>query len=327
MRTWCKTIYRRLLIAGAGLVLTLVHLHGQPQLATQNLPVLLKVPPAALTIEPWNNSGTTILSGTIAHDPAGRMELAVNGRSDWQALGFPTGRAFIVERVRETTNYTDLELRSGETMVVKLRFLPSVRDVSQAYRALVVPEPVESEGKRAFGADAYAAIASRAFANQPFVSIPKSGQARYLEWAHLNGAWRLAGTTYRDRRYVHLDLGLNTSVYDAFGYSKTPLILKALNDRLLATLRSFITVADEFAGVDGVQVSTRILYRAYLDGSWVPSTFDLTLFATAAQVRRYAAGDLTDRQFVHECVVLLNDTPIQVSLPAWTTERAGARRD
>jgi hypothetical protein len=302
-----------LLAAALAVVLSAVQVDGQssPLPRSTGAPLLLKVPPAALTTDANSIEVVTTFTGTVDHDPSAPLGLAVDGRSDWKARGFPSLLPFTLEKITRQDNYTEAVLRSGKTTVVKLRFLPSVRDVTAAYAALVAPDTPDE--RRALRRDSYDAIARAAFEGQPFASMPVATQRTYLEWANLGGARSVAGTFHHDKPYLEVDLGRQTSVYDPFGFSKEPLVARLLNDHLLMQLRTFPDSGKAW-GMEGVRLSMQVLYRSYLDGWWVPSTFDLDVIAPAGQIRRWAAGDLSDREFLAACAVLVNDTGFQVSL-------------
>jgi hypothetical protein len=61
-----------------------------------------------------------------------RGQISPWGAPQWRAAGFPDLGRFEVSKVRSGKRYTEAELKN-ETRVVKLRFMPSVRDVGAAF--------------------------------------------------------------------------------------------------------------------------------------------------------------------------------------------------
>lgn len=312
---------RSALLASTTFALAIAGLQAQtaPIPKASDLPVLLKVPPALLTIDRDSMLEVPTATATVAHDGSATASLSIEGRPDWNTRGLPSQLRFTLERVTATARFTELELRAGAALRVKLRFLPSVTDVTAAYRALVVSEPLTDDMVRRFRSEAFASIAPAAFGREPFASIPAADQRNYVDWALQQGAVNVSAATRGGRPYLRLDLGLTTSLYDPLGFSKGPLVTRALTGGMLSTLKAFSSLGPETGPVEGIVLSSRILHRAAIDGSWVADTFDLDVYAPTAQILRYAAGELSDREFIQGCTVLVNGTPTRVSLPTHTS--------
>jgi hypothetical protein len=104
--------------------------------------IVLKVPVALLEKEGNNFVGNPILVANVDENQSG---ILVSSVVDWKTRGFPLMIEFRVEKTPKKKEFTEVELRPATKEVekalgpyVKLRFRPGVRDVSAAFRQLIV---------------------------------------------------------------------------------------------------------------------------------------------------------------------------------------------
>ncbi len=63
----------------------------------------------------------------------------------------------------------------------------------------------------------------------------------------------------------------------------------------------------------GVKIGEKILYRDFVSETAV-KTDNLQLYAPLQAIKQFSAADITNQQFVDQCIVVVNDNRVQVLL-------------
>jgi hypothetical protein len=130
---------------------------------------------------------------------------------------------------------------------------------------------------------------------------------------------RIAGTglatvsseTYKDKVYVGFAFPLSGTVYNSIKLNEGARAATIINSRR-AMLKSLAIFAGD-AGVDDVKIGEKILYRDFVSETAV-KTDNLQLYAPLQAIKQFSSADITNQQFVDQCIVIVNDNRVQVSL-------------
>jgi hypothetical protein len=232
--------------------------------------------------------------------------LSVEDNLEWQAAGFPTDLLFKVDEISRKPDYTEVKL-TAKMYAVRLRFDPSVKDVNAAFDAVTAPSAAS------YLPEAYAALARKIFVG-PLANLPSAQQQELLRYAHViaNGT-AIASTIYKEKPYLVVDLGMDTTEYNDLKFSQATLVAHVMNERLLKLLKAFAGPVKDASDIYGVKLELSIPHRSFLSES-LPNFYKLELYAPSALVRQFADADITNQLFLDGCVVIVNDNRIQVSL-------------
>jgi hypothetical protein len=271
--------------------------------------VALKIPPAILTYDGWGAwDNVPILAGRVTEPVP--LVLAVEGSREWQTAGFPLRDQFRIEKVTRKKDFVEVELRAT-TVWVKLRFDPAIRNINAAFDALVAPS-VES-----YAAEAYATLAAKFFTG-PLQSIPPGKRLELVRFAHLTAnvprideRTTIKSQTYKGKHYLVVDLGPVLNVYSDLTFTQTGAVAHQLSERLLKTLKAFAELAKDINGLDGLKLEVEIPHCVLLEQ---PRYYKLQLFALAEDIHKFAEADITNQQFIDNCVVIVDDNRVEVSV-------------
>lgn len=267
--------------------------------------VALKIPPAVLKYDGFSTMrAATIMAADISEPVPGA--LAVEKDLDWATAGFPSPYQFKIEKVTTRREFTEIEIRAT-TLWVKLRFDASVKNVAAAFDAVVVPDAEQ------YAPVAYRGLAAKFFTG-PLQAVPEEKQLDLVRYAHVEASGiRINSQSYKDNLYLVVNLGRDTSIYNDLKFSQATLVAHLLNERLLKALKAFAGPVKDVTSLYGLKLEFEIPHQSFLDKGAV-AHYRLQLFAPAEQIRKFADADITNQQFIDNCVVIVDDNRIQVSL-------------
>jgi hypothetical protein len=277
-----------------------------PAALSKGRSVALKVPPAILKYDANSMMrGVTIMAAGVSA-PTPSM-LAVENNLDWQTAGFPSQYQFKLEKVTKKKEFTEVELRAT-TLWVKLRFESRISNVGAAFNALVVPNA------EAYMPEAYRILAAKFFTG-PLQAIPPMKQVDLVRFAHITAdGTTMRSETYKENLYLVVDLGRDTSVYNDLKFSQATLIAHVLNERLLKTLKAFAEPVKDIQALHGLKLEFEIPHYSFVDTAASAEYYKLQLYAPAEQIRKFSEADITNQEFISNCVVIVDDNRVQVSL-------------
>lgn len=257
----------------------------------------------------WKAEDPSLSTGA----PIFSVDAAILDKQAWESAGLPYFGEFVVTKVFEfkpfyKLKYTDVELRNSNTWL-KLRFQPG-SDIEHGFQALTFTGTwSEFEASDYFKNVVFGTVAARIFTG-PLARIPDPTKLALLRIAG-TGLATVTSETYKDKVYVGFTFPLSGTVYNSIKLNEGARVATVINSRL-AMLKSLAILAGA-AGVDGVKISEKILYRNFVSET-VAKTDDLQYYAPLAAISQFSSADITSQQFVDQCVVILNDNRIQVSL-------------
>jgi hypothetical protein len=118
----------------------------------------------------------------------------------------------------------------------------------------------------------------------------------------------MAGCRIPSRSVADLRSG---TVYNTIKLNESARVATVVNLRL-NLIKSFAVIAGD-AGLEGVKISEQILYRNFLSETRRKAD-TLELYAPLKLIKQFADADITNQQFIDQCIVILNSNRVQVSL-------------
>ena len=237
---------------------------------------------------------------------------AVIGSSQWATTGLPYFGEFVVTKVLEfrplyKLRYTDVELRN-DTVWVKLRFQPGA-DLRAGFNALTVKGKWDAFEASDYYKTVVFGVGKTIFTGQ-LSNIPDSSKLALLRIAG-KGLATLSSETYKDKAYIGFSLPLSGTVYNTIKLNESARVATVVNSRL-SLLKSLAVIAGD-AGLEGVKITDKIFYRNFVSET-VAKVDTLELYAPLKLIKQFADADITNQQFIDQCIAILNSNRVQVSL-------------
>jgi hypothetical protein len=233
------------------------------------------------------------------------------GAPQWRTAGFPDLGRFEVSKVRRSDHYTEVELKS-EARVVKLRFLPSVRDVGAAFADVTAPGPPDGSEARAY-LESLFPLLTKVLLEGEVTHLPDTVQVGLVRAIHGSGGQaRLATETYRDRSYLVVRLGSITPRAPLFLANPVARAAIVMNDQILAIAKRFWKPLGAGAGFDGLKIEAD-LPRARTAERVEEGSDRLEWYAPWPELSRFATDEITSAALLEKSVVLLEHN--RVALP------------
>jgi len=233
------------------------------------------------------------------------------GAPQWRTAGFPDLGRFEVSKVRSSERYTEVDLKS-ETRVVKLRFLPTVRDVSAAFADVTAAGRPDGSEARAYLESVFPLLA-KVLLEGDITHLPDNVQVGLVRAIHESGGQARLGTeTYRDGSYLVVRMGRMTPRTPLFLANPVARAAIVMNDQLLAVAKRFWKPLGKGAGFDGLKIDAD-LPRARAAERDEEGTDRLEWYAPWPELSRFAVDEITSAVLLEKSVVLLEHN--RVALP------------
>lgn len=233
------------------------------------------------------------------------------GAPQWRAAGFPDLGRFEVSQVRRKKEYTEVEVES-ETRVVKLRFLPSVRDVGEAFTEVTASGGPAGLEARAYLESVFPLLTKLLLAGE-VTHLPDTVQVGLVTAIYESrGQARLGTQTYRDGPYLVVRLGRITPRTRLFVSNPVARAAIFMNDQLLAIAKCFWKPLAQGAGFDGLKLEADLPRpgTAERDEQEIDR---IEWYAPWAELSRFATDEITSAALLERSVVLLEHN--RVALP------------
>jgi hypothetical protein len=272
--------------------------------APKGATVVVKIP-----IHFWKSEDASFSTGTPIYTVDSD---AVLGSSQWETTGLPYFGDFVVTKVFEfrplyKLRYTDVELRS-DTAWVKLRFQPGA-DLRAGFNALTFKGKWDTFEASDYYKTTVFGVGKAIFTGQ-LSNIPDSSKLALLRIAG-KGLATLSSETYKDKAYIGFSLPLSGTVYNTVKLNESARVATVVNSRL-TLLKSLAVIAGD-AGLEGVKITEKIFYRSFVSET-VAKSDTLELYAPLKVIKSFADADITNQQFIDQCIAILNSNRVQVSL-------------
>jgi hypothetical protein len=233
------------------------------------------------------------------------------GAPQWRTAGFPDLGRFEVSKVRSSKRDTEVELK-GETRVVKLRFLPSVRDVGAAFAEVTAPGAPDGTEARTYLESVFPLLA-KLLLEGDVTHLPDVVQVGLVRAIHDSGGQARLGTeTYRDSPYLVVRMGRITPRTRLFLSNPVARAAIVMNDQLVAVAKGFWKPLGKSAGFGGLKIEADLPRP----GTAEPDKEDtdrVEWYAPWPELSRFAADEITSAALLEKSVVLLDHN--RVALP------------
>jgi hypothetical protein len=233
------------------------------------------------------------------------------GAPQWRTAGFPDLGRFEVSKVRSSKRDTEVELK-GETRVVKLRFLPSVRDVGAAFAEVTAPGAPDGTEARTYLESVFPLLA-KLLLEGDVTHLPDVVQVGLVRAIHDSGGQARLGTeTYRDSPYLVVRMGRITPRTRLFLSNPVARAAIVMNDQLVAVAKGFWKPLGKGAGFGGLKIEADLPRP----GTAEPDKEDtdrVEWYAPWPELSRFAADEITSAALLEKSVVLLDHN--RVALP------------
>jgi hypothetical protein len=268
--------------------------------------VVVKIP-----LQFWHSEASSL---SQPDTPIFSVDAGILEKEDWQTAGLPYFGEFTVTKVTPIykpfggVKYIAIELRNNSTWV-KLQFPPKA-DLANGFAGLTFTGTWSKfEASEYFKNVVFGTVAARMFTGT-LAKIPDPTKLALLRIAG-TGLATVTSETYKDKVYVGFAFPLSGTVYNSIKLNEGARAATVINSRL-AMLKSLAILAGE-VGVDGVKIGEKILYRDFVSETGT-KTDNLQLYAPLPAIKQFASADITNQQFVDQCIVIVNDNRVQVSL-------------
>jgi hypothetical protein len=233
------------------------------------------------------------------------------GAPQWRTAGFPDLGRFEVSKVRSSKRDTEVELK-GETRVVKLRFLPSVRDVGAAFAEVTAPGAPDGTEARTYLESVFPLLA-KLLLEGDVTHLPDVVQVGLVRAIHDSGGQARLGTeTYRESPYLVVRMGRITPRTRLFLSNPVARAAIVMNDQLVAVAKGFWKPLGKGAGFGGLKIEAD-LPRPGTAEQDKEDTDRVEWYAPWPELSRFAVDEITSAALLEKSVVLLDHN--RVALP------------
>ncbi len=246
--------------------------------------------------------------------PIFSVDDAILAKQNWQTAGLPYFGEFTVTKVTPIykafggKKYIAVELRNSSAWV-KLQFQPD-SDVASGFASLTFTGTWSKfEASEYFKNVVFGTVGATIFTG-PLAKIPDPTKLALLRIAG-TGLATVSSETYKDKVYVGFAFPLSGTVYNSIKLNEGARTATVINSRL-AMLKSLAILAGD-AGVEGVKISEKVLFRNFVSETATKSD-SLQVYAPLTAIKQFASADITNQQFVDQCITIVNDNRVQVSL-------------
>lgn len=235
-------------------------------------------------------------------------------RRDWQTAGLPYFGEFTVTKIFEfkpfyKVKYTDVELRNNTTWV-KLRF-PAGSDIGSGFKDLTFAGGWNQfEVSDYFKKVVFGEVGSRIFTG-PLASVPDVAKLSLLRIAGI-GLATLSSESFKGKVFIVFSFPLPATVYNSLKVNEEARAATVMNSRL-ALIKSFAELASGTA-IQGVKIEQSILFRDFSSDAAPTKQDRIEVYAPIEAVNQFSSADITSQQLMDDCVIILNDNRIHLSL-------------
>lgn len=253
--------------------------------------------------------------GTIKLTEAGKV--LVNEKADWLSADFPNGVPFLLTKdstdKKTTERLIRLYLQTGSApREVDLTF-PDERTAQAALGELLI-SPSDSEKAQEFEKRALSALAEKRFP-ESLTTLPMESRLTFLKQVRIVLTPSLGISTYKERRYLSLDLGRADAVYNTNQVGQVQRVARAIGQTLIQRLRQTNELVPSLREpVFGIRLVHRIPWRDFTQTLNEGGQDVLELYVPTEKLRQFIAADITSQAMINDSVVIVDGNRIEVPL-------------
>lgn len=273
--------------------------------------VVLKIPAKLVGFERISYWKQTLNYGAVV-EASTAGGLLVGGLGDWKSQGWPLMLQLTVEKVSREKNYTAVQLQHPLAQV-NIRFDNSVKDLNAAFREVAfVGLLSEFESSEYYQKDVMDKVLPKIFVGS-LEALPASRKLNLLKEIRFVDA-ALATTKYKGDTYLSVDVGGDTEIYNTIRIDQQHRLADSLNKRVLAYFKRIGRIIKFAPNVGGIRIAIRIPYKNFVTDAYVePESDRIEIYASMDAIKQFSEDDLTNQEFVDECIVLVNGNRIRLS--------------
>lgn len=273
-----------------------------PLAAPSGSRIVLKIPRKAIGYEKisvWSGAATFGVVIEQAADGA----LTINGETHWRHAGWPLMMEIELVKTESKRQYTEVELR-GVDFLIKLRFGPTVKDVSKAFEAVSFKGGVdEFEASEYYRDEVIGKVLPKIFPGK-LRDISQTAKLKLLR--ELNYFDHVIGEEQREGgAWLVLKGGIDFEVYNTLHFSQSQRVADALNRKLLGVIKRAGQLIRFHPEIAGIRVQLGIPYRNFVT-DLITSYDALEFYAPMELIRAFSAHEITAQELVDECVLMVN---------------------
>lgn len=269
-----------------------------------------KIPGALIGFEKFNAwRGTFNYTAYIQERTEGKV--SVNGRDDWQDVGWPFMLTFTLAKVDQKKEYTEVELRSGNSNL-KLRF-QQVKDLNAAFKQVAFRGNTDDfEASEYYRSNVITKFLPTVFKGK-LAAIPESTQLLFMKAGKydLNA---VGGEEYKGKFYIVLR-DSTADIYNTIQLNQAARVARVTEGIILTALRGMYKVVGNIEDIDGVKIEMRILYKDFVNERYSdPHADALHAYVPFSLIQEFDAAEITNQELVDRSIFLVNGNRVKVSL-------------
>jgi hypothetical protein len=310
VRIFLEGISMRYLLGVALFVATAGSASAAQAVLEKDAVVLLKAPMSAF--EPVKKGGglmgipSTEWTATVEPAPSGGA--LINGKADWQTIGFPSMREYRVAKVkRDQKTGIDVEMKpTGDAWSRDLR-LHFPTNIGGLFGDIFA----DRSDRIAYKKTAYAAL-SAGWTGQ-LGELTTDQRVSLLSFVDAVNGTGAAATTYKDKSYLVMKLSGDGNTYNELKLNQNQRIARTMNESLLAIVKSAQPLLTE-SGMHGLKIETSISHKDFMKTYAVSDEDRVELYVPGDVLKRFCDADITSQQLLDGSVVIVNNNRVQVPL-------------
>jgi hypothetical protein len=272
--------------------------------------IVVKIPGTFLGFEKFNVwRGTFNYTAYIRESSDGVL---VNDSPLWKYEGWPLMSDVFLEKISRKKEYTEVELRSGNTNV-KLRFAPDTKDLNAAFKQVAfVGSLYEFERSEYYQKEVLGHFLPQIFKG-PLAKIPREHQILFMKAAKYDIA-AVGSEEYKGRFYMVLR-GINDDVYNTLQLNQAERTARVTEQYVLSALRAMNKAVGNIEEIEGVKFEVKVPYKDFVSEQYQsPHYDDLHIYAPMELIKKFDEADITNQDLIDGSVVLVNGNRVRVSL-------------
>lgn len=264
-------------------------------------------------------SGRNSYTAVVERDAEGK--LAVNGRSDWNDVGWPLMSNLTIEDT-EILKPKDKDPFAGVQVMMKspvfayniiLRFGTSVKNIAEAFDELTFKGDLGAfEGSDYYHKEVKERFLPKLFTGRS-ANLSEGLKLHLLRTCNYENKC-FADETYKEQDYLVVRGKLTDYTLNSLKLSPMQRVAWAFNERLLASLKMLQGELDKgTSGHHGLKIEYVIPFRNLADNTG-EGVDNVTIYASSANIKLFKDFEITGQELVDRSTVILGQNRIKVDL-------------
>lgn len=271
--------------------------------------ITLKIPSAVFGVgkaSRWN--GKTTLKADVT---GAGGKIAVNGKTDWQNVGWPLMLTLKVQKLSQSKNGAELEAQVPDSFPTKafaLRFDAAAANVDAVVFCGTAEEFEKSEYYSKEVADRFSHVLSEK------LQLPELTRDQTIGFAKLSDYQidSISVNEYKGQRYATFVLD-SSHEYNSIQLGQAARAARVIQDSFLVELKLGYYGLKDIRNLNGIRIDMDIPYRDFVS-EYVSHHDSLTLYTAFEDLKKFAEADNASQELIDRSTVLINTNRVKVSL-------------